>query len=238
MSASAKITLALLPPSSRVHRFTWSAQPLMIDLPTSVEPVKQILRTLGWLTKRSPTTDPRPGMTVKTPSASPASRPSSASRIAVSGVSSAGLSTTVLPGRQGRREAPARDRHREVPGHDHPDHAERLAEGDVDPARHRDLPAEQPLRGGGVVVQDVADVAGLPAGVADGVAGVAHLELGQLLDVIIHQTRRTGAAAGPAPPGRSSRQAGKARSAALDRASVSGRGRPARPRRPVARSPG
>ena len=36
-------------------------------------------------------------MTVNTPSGSPACRPSSASRIAVSGVSSAGLSTTVLP---------------------------------------------------------------------------------------------------------------------------------------------
>jgi hypothetical protein len=36
-------------------------------------------------------------MTVKTPSGSPASSASSPSRIAVSGVSSAGLSTTVLP---------------------------------------------------------------------------------------------------------------------------------------------
>ncbi len=36
-------------------------------------------------------------MTVKTPSGSPASRASSPSRIAVSGVSSAGLRTTVLP---------------------------------------------------------------------------------------------------------------------------------------------
>ena len=35
----------------------------------------------------------------------------------------------------------------------------------------------------GVVGQDVADVAGLPAGVADRVAGVAHLELRELLEV-------------------------------------------------------
>ena len=35
----------------------------------------------------------------------------------------------------------------------------------------------------GVVVQHVADVAGLPAGVADGVAGAAHLQLRQLVDV-------------------------------------------------------
>ena len=69
----------------------------MICLPTSVEPVKQTLRTSGWVTNRSPTTDPLPGITVRTSSGSPASRASSPSRIAVSGVSSAGLRTTVLP---------------------------------------------------------------------------------------------------------------------------------------------
>ncbi len=96
-SASAKTMLALLPPSSRVTRFTWSAQPTMIDLPTSVEPVKQTLRTAGWATNRCPTTEPLPGTIWKTSSGRPASRASSPSRIAVSGVSSAGLSTTVLP---------------------------------------------------------------------------------------------------------------------------------------------
>ena len=88
---------ALLPPSSSVTRFTWSAQPPMICLPTSVEPVKQTLRTAGWVTNRCPTTDPLPGRTVNTSSGKPASSASSPSRIAVSGVSSAGLSTTVLP---------------------------------------------------------------------------------------------------------------------------------------------
>ena len=88
---------ALLPPSSSVTRFTWSAQPAMMRLPTSVEPVKHTLRTSGWLTKRWPTMEPLPGSTVKTPAGSPASSASSPSRIAVSGVSSAGLSTTVLP---------------------------------------------------------------------------------------------------------------------------------------------
>ena len=97
MSVSAKTMLALLPPSSSVTFFTCSAQPAMICLPTPVEPVKAILRTSGWVTKRSPTTEPLPGMTVSTPSGSPASIASSPMRIAVSGVSSAGLSTTVLP---------------------------------------------------------------------------------------------------------------------------------------------
>ena len=136
----------------------------MIALPTSVEPVKQILRTCGCSTKRCPTTDPRPGMTVKTPGGSPASRPSSASRIARQRRELGGLEHHRVPGRQGRGETPAGDRHREVPGHDHPDHAERLAEGDVDPTRHRDLSAEQPLRRGGVVVEDVARRCRPPSG--------------------------------------------------------------------------
>ena len=69
----------------------------MIPLPTSVDPVKTILRTSGCSTSRCPTTEPLPGSTVNTSSGSPASSASSASRIAVSGVSSAGLRTTVLP---------------------------------------------------------------------------------------------------------------------------------------------
>ena len=90
------------------------------------------------------------------------------------------------------------------------DDAERLLERDVDAAGDRDLPAEQPLGRGRVVGQHVADVAGLPAGVADGVAGVGHLELGQLLEVGVDLARRTGAAAGRGRPGLTARQAGPA----------------------------
>ena len=80
----------------------------MTDLPTSVDPVKQILRTAGCEMNRCPTTDPAPVTTWNTPSGSPASRASSASRSAVSGVSPAGLSTTVLPAASaGARPQPA-----------------------------------------------------------------------------------------------------------------------------------
>jgi hypothetical protein len=88
-----------------------------------------------------------------------------------------------VAGRQRRCEPPPGDRHGEVPRDDDPDDAERLAERDVHAARHRDLAPEQPLRGGRVVVQHVADVAGLPAGVADRVAGTPDLQLRQLVDV-------------------------------------------------------
>ena len=232
-SASAKTMFALLPPSSRVTRITWSAAPRMMCWPTAVEPVKQTLRTAGWVTNRSPTIEPLPGITVKTPGGSPASRPSSPSRIAVSGRQLGRLQDDRVAGGQGRREPPAGDRHREVPRHDDADDAERLLERHVEAAGDRDLPAEQPLRRRRVVAQDVADVAGLPARVADGVAGVAHLELGQLLVVARRPGRRTDATAGPGRPGR---PAATSRTPGRQPRSPR-RSRPARPARARSRPP-
>ena len=115
MSASAKTMLALLPPSSRVTRFTWSAQPAMICLPTSVEPVKQTLRTSGWVTNRSPTTEPLPGMHGEHVLGQPGlerqlAEPDRGERGQLGRLEHHGVA-----GRQRRREAPAGDRHREVP---------------------------------------------------------------------------------------------------------------------------
>ena len=69
----------------------------MIAFPTEVDPVKTILRTSGWVTKRFPTTLPLPGKTLNTPSGIPAMRANSPKRIAERGVYSAGLRTTVFP---------------------------------------------------------------------------------------------------------------------------------------------
>src|SRR4051795_2266425 len=96
-SASANTMLALLPPSSSVTRFTCSAQPAMMRLPTAVDPVNAILRTSGCSTIRQPTSSPVPTTTLRTPGGMPASRASSPNRIVVSGVISAGLMTAVLP---------------------------------------------------------------------------------------------------------------------------------------------
>ena len=96
-SASANTMLALLPPSSRVTRFTCSAHPAMMRLPTAVDPVKATLRTVGCSTSRQPASVPVPTTTFSTPSGMPASSASSAMRIVVSGVISAGFSTAVLP---------------------------------------------------------------------------------------------------------------------------------------------
>ena len=84
-------------------------------------------------------------------------------------------------------------------------------ERDVHPARYRDLPAGQPFRRAGVVVQDVAHVAGFPARVGDGVPRVAHFKGGQLLDVTVHNGREPAQQPGPVPgrhgtPGRERRR--------------------------------
>ncbi len=97
MSASSKTIDADLPPSSRVTRLTVPAARAITSRPTSVEPVKATLATPGCSTRRVPTVDPLPTTTWTTPSGIPASRASSASRRAVSGVASAGLTTMVLP---------------------------------------------------------------------------------------------------------------------------------------------
>src|SRR5207244_3699030 len=110
-SASAKITFADLPPSSSVTRLIVPAAPCMTLRPTSVEPVKPIFATCGCSTRRCPTTRPGPTTTLTTPSGIPASSASSASRSVESGVSSAGLSTTVFPhASAGRHGAPLRER--------------------------------------------------------------------------------------------------------------------------------
>ncbi len=96
-SQSSNTMLALLPPSSSVTRLTCCAAVAITRVPTSVDPVNTILRTSGWVTKRSPTTEPLPGRTWKRSAGRPASTASSPRRIVVSGVHSAGLTSTALP---------------------------------------------------------------------------------------------------------------------------------------------
>ena len=97
MSASAKITFADFPPSSSVTRLIVPAAPCAIPRPTSVDPVNAIFATSGCSTMRLPTTLPGPATTFSTPSGSPASSAMRSSSSAVSGVSSAGFRTIVLP---------------------------------------------------------------------------------------------------------------------------------------------
>ena len=94
--ASSKTTFAALPPSSRVSRLPVPASVRWISRPTSVEPVNATLSMPGWRTSAAPVA-PAPGSTLTTPGGRSACWQISASTSAVSGVVSAGLSTTVLP---------------------------------------------------------------------------------------------------------------------------------------------
>lgn len=97
MSASSKTRKGALPPSSRWIRFTVAVAISATRLPTAVEPVKEVMATSGWPTRCSPASFPVPVMMLMTPSGIPASVAACANRSEVSGVSSAGLSTIVLP---------------------------------------------------------------------------------------------------------------------------------------------
>ena len=65
--------------------------------PTSVDPVNEITLIVGCFSIGSPTSRPPPVTTFHTPFGNPASSKTSASMITASGVSEAGLMTTVLP---------------------------------------------------------------------------------------------------------------------------------------------
>ena len=116
---------AALPPSSSVSFVPVPASSRWIALPTSVEPVKAILSTPSCLTSAAPAR-PSPVTMLTTPGGSSAWRQTSAKRSAVSGVVSAGLRTTVLPGRERRRDLPGEHQQREVPGDDLAGDSERL----------------------------------------------------------------------------------------------------------------
>ena len=94
--ASSKTMLAALPPSSSVSPLPVPASSRWIALPTSVEPVKAILSTPSCSTSAAPVR-PSPVTMLTTPAGSSAWRSTSQNSSAVSGVVSAGLSTTVLP---------------------------------------------------------------------------------------------------------------------------------------------
>ena len=197
-SASAKTTLADLPPSSSVTR-------LIVCGGARGDPAADLGRAgegdlgdVGVLDQALPADAARAGDDVE--HALRAARPrarSAPARARVSGVSSAGLRTTVLPAASAGATFQEAIVEREVPGHDQADDAERLAEGHVDAAGDRDRLAEQPLRRAGVVAEGLDHHPDLAARVADRLAGVARLEPRQLLELGRRSRRRGGAAARP-----------------------------------------
>src|SRR5882724_5309670 len=96
-SASSNTMNGALPPSSIEVFFTVFEHCSRRILPTAVEPVKVILRTMGLDVISPPMADEPPVTTLKTPLGIPARSPSSAIASAEYGVMVAGLSTMVQP---------------------------------------------------------------------------------------------------------------------------------------------
>src|SRR5205807_8732897 len=95
--ASASTTIAFFPPSSSEHFLSSRPQISETARPTSTLPVKYTAATSPCRTSASPASSPNPNTTFTTPGGRPASSRASTNRSAQSGVSSAGLSTAVLP---------------------------------------------------------------------------------------------------------------------------------------------
>ena len=102
-SASAKTTIGFLPPISATSVFSppsagsTRVTASCIHVPTAREPVKATIATSGLSTSVRPTVSPSPGRQISASGGTPASCSSAVSRSAISGVCSAGLSTTALP---------------------------------------------------------------------------------------------------------------------------------------------
>ena len=95
-SASGNTIAGDLPPSSRLTFLRLPAAAWTMSLPTSVDPVNATLSTSGCAAIAAPAM-PSPVMRLNTPGGKPASVISSPSRIALSGVCSAGFMMIVQP---------------------------------------------------------------------------------------------------------------------------------------------
>jgi hypothetical protein len=96
-SASGRIRLGDLPPSSWATRLTVGAAAWATSTPARVEPVIEIMSTSGCADSAAPTSGPLPFTRLNTPGGMPASCTTSANSKALRGDSSLGFRTTVHP---------------------------------------------------------------------------------------------------------------------------------------------
>ena len=106
MSTSSKTMLGLLPPNSITTGRPFLAAAVATARPAAVEPVKVIFATAGCSASEAPVSLP-PATTLSTPAGNPSSSARRASRMVVSGVSGAGLTTTVHPTQSAAATFPA-----------------------------------------------------------------------------------------------------------------------------------
>ena len=99
-----------------------------------------------------------------------------------------GLEHHGVSGGERGTQLPGRDHHREVPRNDQPDHAEWLAQREIQSGLgNLDRFAEELVRRTGVVPQGVGDVVRLPPRVADRLPDIPGLQHRQFLGVGPHQ---------------------------------------------------
>ena len=188
-SASGKTISGAWPPSSRLRRLTWSAERLISSLPTSVEPVKLILRTAGCSKNASAIGRGSPITRLATPGGQP-------------GIGQAlehqDQGQRRLVGRpahdraadgQRRRDLAAGQRGREVPGRDRADHAHRVLDrimtlGDI---RGRNDPTVGPLALLGEPLEGVGRVQHLHLGLGERLALLLRQGSGDPVGALAHQ---------------------------------------------------
>ena len=162
----------------------------MISWPVVVSPVNATLPMPGCAAIDAPAVPPGPGHDVEDAGgdarlerqlAEPDRRQRGVAR---------GLEDRGVAGGERRGDLPRGHVGREVPRHDQPDDADRLADRQVEAGlRDRDRLAEDLVRGAGVVVEDEAHADDLAARRRDRLADVRRLELGQLLGVLLDEGR-------------------------------------------------
>ena len=218
-SASAKKMFGDLPPSSSEIFFSVSAAARMIVLPTSALPVNAILSTSACSTIAAPVS-PSPVTMLTTPGRQ-------------AGVGEAGrqledrqrrllgrLQHRRAAGADRRRELPRRHQQRVVPRDDLAGDADRLAQREAHRVvGHRDDVAVNLGGQAAVVLEAGGDVGDVELRFDDRLAGVARLELGELVGALADDVgrSRTGPGRGPAPS-RPSRPVVERRARGLHRA--------------------
>jgi hypothetical protein len=202
-SASAKTMLGLLPPSSRLIFFTLPAARRMISWPVPVSPVNATLPMPMWAAMAAPAVFPGPGDHVEDARRKAGFQRQLGDAQRGEGRVAGGLEDRGIAGRQSGAQLPAGQHEREVPRHDEAHDADRLAQREVEAGLgDGDRLAHQLVRGAGVVLHHVGHGPDLPPRRRDGLAHVAGLRDGQLLEMVADQLREAGeglAAAGLAP---------------------------------------
>ena len=181
----------------------------MMILPVVTSPVSETIRTSGSVTSAAPAVLTLAGDDVEARRREGCRSISSASLIAVSGVSSDGLSTTVLPGGECGTDLPDGHHHRVVPRRDGRDDAERVATQHRGVAVRGTHPAPASVEACAPRGEEAEVVDQLPElvdGSTDRLADVARLQLDELVGVLLEpvgdaQQRPAAVGGGEARPG-------------------------------------